>query len=81
LIGENIVPEFLQRACTPENLAQALLPLLSDTPQRLRQTEAFRRLDEIMALGSVPSARAAAIVLEVAGRGRRDLAAVAPRAS
>jgi lipid-A-disaccharide synthase len=81
LIGENIVPEFLQRACTPENLAQEVLPLLSDTPQRLRQTEAFRRLDEIMALGSVPSARAAAIVLEVAGRGRRDLAAVAPRAS
>jgi lipid-A-disaccharide synthase len=80
LIGQNVVPEFLQRACTPENLAQALLPLLSDTPQRLRQTEAFRRLDEIMALGAAPSARAAAIVLDVAGRGRRDLAA-APRAS
>ena len=81
LIGENIVPEFLQRACTPESLAQALLPLLSDTPQRLQQTDAFRRLDEIMALGTDPSARAAAIVLDVARRGRRDPAAVARRAS
>jgi lipid-A-disaccharide synthase len=81
VIGENVVPEFLQRDCTAKNLAEALLPLLSDTPQRLRQTEAFRRLDEIMALGTAPSARAAAIVLDVARRGRRDLAAVATRAS
>jgi len=80
LIGENVVPEFLQRACTPENLAQALLPLLSDTPQRRRQTGAFDRLDEIMKLGTAPSARAAAIVLDVARRGRRDPAAGAPRA-
>jgi len=69
--GENVIPEFLQRACTPENLAQALLPLLSDTPQRRRQTDAFGRLDEIMTLGTAPSAKAAAIVLEVARRGRR----------
>jgi lipid-A-disaccharide synthase len=71
VIGENVIPEFLQRACTPDRLAQALLPLLSDTPARQRQTEAFRRLDEIMALGTAPSAKAAAIVLEVARRGRR----------
>jgi lipid-A-disaccharide synthase len=71
VIGENVIPEFLQRACTPDNLAQALLPLLSDTPLRQRQTEAFGRLDEIMTLGTAPSAKAAAIVLEVARRGRR----------
>jgi lipid-A-disaccharide synthase len=71
VIGENVIPEFLQRACTPDKLAQALLPLLSDTPARQRQTEAFRRLDELMALGTAPSAKAAAIVLEVARRGRR----------
>jgi lipid-A-disaccharide synthase len=71
VIGENVIPEFLQRACTPEKLAQALVPLLSDTPQRQRQTEAFSRLDEIMTLGTAPSAKAAAIVLEVARRGRR----------
>ena len=49
----------------------ALLPLLSDTPQRRRQVEAFGRLDGIMAVGSAaPSAQAAAIVLDVAQRGR-----------
>ena len=30
VLQENVVPEFLQRDCTPEKLAQALLPLLSD---------------------------------------------------
>jgi len=64
VIGENVVPEFLQRACTPENLAQALIPLLKDTPERRRQMEAFARLDAIMEIGrAVPSERAAAAVL------------------
>jgi lipid-A-disaccharide synthase len=76
VIGENVFPEFLQQKCTPDHLAQALLPLLSDTPARRRQTAALQRLDEIMALGTAPSAKAAALVLDVARRGRRDLAAV-----
>jgi len=76
VIGENVVPEFLQRDCTPQKLADALVPLLSDTPQRLRQVEAFGRLDRIMAPGAaVPSAMAAATVLDMARRGRRNLAA------
>jgi lipid-A-disaccharide synthase len=70
-IGENIVPEFLQEDCTPENLTAALLPLLSDTPQRRRQTEAFGRLDAIMAIGdAVSSAKAADIVIAMARDGR-----------
>lgn len=70
-IGENVVPELLQEACTPQKLAEAMLPLLSDTPERRKQIEAFRRLDEIMAIGIVnPSAKAAAIVIERARRGR-----------
>jgi len=76
VLGENDIPEFLQRDCTPQRLADALIPLLSDTPQRLRQVEAFGRLDRIMAPGAaVPSAMAAATVLDMARRGRRDLAA------
>jgi lipid-A-disaccharide synthase len=77
VIGENVVPEFLQRDCMPQRLADALLPLLSDTPARLRQTDAFAKLDRIMALDAVPSAKAAAIVLDIARRGRRDIAAAA----
>ncbi len=77
VIGENVVPEFLQRYCTPQRLADALVPLLSDSPERLRQIDAFGRLDQIMALESAPSAKAAAIVLDIARSGRLDLAAAA----
>jgi lipid-A-disaccharide synthase len=77
VLGEKIVPEFLQRDCTPEKLADALIPLISDTIERRRQIEAFHRLDTIMGIGTLaPTAQAAAIVADVARRGRRDLAAV-----
>jgi lipid-A-disaccharide synthase len=76
VLGENDIPEFLQRDCTPQRLADAMIPLLSNTPQRLRQVEAFGRLDRIMAPGAaLPSAMAAATVLDMARRGRRNLAA------
>lgn len=72
VLGENIVPEFLQEAATPDALVDALVPLLADTPQRRRQIEAFAHLDAIMQIGSaVPSARAADIVLTIASEGRR----------
>jgi lipid-A-disaccharide synthase len=77
VLGENVIPELLQSACTPDRLAEAFLPLLSDTPQRQRQIEAFGRLDAIMAIGGeAPSDKAAAIVLDVAQQGRRDPAAL-----
>jgi lipid-A-disaccharide synthase len=76
VIGEKVVPEFLQGDCTPERLADALVPLLTDTPERRRQTEAFARLDTIMEIGTAaPSTKAAEIVLDIARRGRRDAAA------
>jgi len=66
-LGENIVPEFLQRDCTAERLATALLPLLADTPERRRQIEAFARLDTVMEIGTArPGDRAAALVLDCA---------------
>jgi lipid-A-disaccharide synthase len=71
VIGAKVVPEFLQDDCTPDNLAAALIPLLSETVQRRRQVEAFARLDQMMATGAAaPSERAAAIVLDIARRGR-----------
>lgn len=66
-LGENVVPEFLQRECTAERLAGALLPLLADTAERRQQIEAFARLDAIMEVGNAhPSDRAATLVLECA---------------
>jgi lipid-A-disaccharide synthase len=78
VIGENVVPEFLQRQCKPDLLADALLGLLADSPQRQRQIQAFRRLDAIMGVGgAAPSDRAATAVLEIAARGRAGAAAAA----
>jgi len=70
VIGENVVPEFIQRDCTPQNLAASLIPLLSDTPERSRQIDAFARLDGIMAVEATPSAKAAATVIDVIRRKR-----------
>lgn len=68
VLGENVVPEFLQRNFAGDRLAAALIPLLSDSPERRRQLEAFARLDAIMEIGrAVPSDRAAAAVLDCIG--------------
>jgi lipid-A-disaccharide synthase len=71
VLGENIVPEFLQNDCTPDNLARALRPLLSETPERARQLAAFGKLDAIMSTGKTPSISAADIVLATMRKGRR----------
>jgi lipid-A-disaccharide synthase len=68
VLGANVVPEYLQRDCTPERIAAGLVPLFADTPERRRQVEAFARLDAVMDLGGpAPSARAAARVRERIG--------------
>jgi lipid-A-disaccharide synthase len=82
VVGENVVPEFLQEDCTPYKLAEALYALVQDSPERRRQVEAFGRLDDIMSIGGTPpSAKAANIVLEVARRGRSSVAASVGRSS
>ena len=65
VLGENIVPGFLQDDCNPENLANTLLALLRDGAERSAQLAALARLDALMALpsGDTPSARAARAVL------------------
>ena len=72
VIGENVVPEFLQEDCTPEKLSQALREALGDTPLRRNQLEAFARIDAIMSTGDQPpSARAADIVLATMRKSRQ----------
>ena len=72
VIGENVVPEFVQQDCTPEKLVAPLADILSDSPLRRRQLEAFGRLDAIMSTGDQPpSVRAADIVLAAMRKARR----------
>ncbi|CAL77879.1 Lipid-A-disaccharide synthase [Bradyrhizobium sp. ORS 278] len=73
VIGDNVIPEFLQEACTADNLAPVLVDLLNDGPIRMRQVEAFNGLDDIMATGAdSPSVRAADIVLATMRGGRHE---------
>jgi lipid-A-disaccharide synthase len=72
VVGENVVPEFLQQDCTPEKLSQALREVLGDSPARRRQIEAFAKIDAIMSTGNQsPSVRAADIVLATLRKSRR----------
>ena len=71
VIGENVVPEFLQNDCTAEKLSHALRDVLTDSALRRRQVEAFAGIDRIMATGGQPpSVRAADIVLAALRRSR-----------
>jgi len=64
VIGDDVVPEFIQQDCTAEKLAPALRDLLADTPARQRQLAAFATIDGILSTGDqTPSARAADLVL------------------
>ena len=64
VLNRNVVPELIQHYCTAEALADTLIPLLRDTPQRRRQLDAFATLDAILEIGSrAPAARAADVVI------------------
>jgi lipid-A-disaccharide synthase len=74
VVGENVVPEFLQQDCTPEKLSQALREVLGDSPARRRQLEAFAGIDAILSTGNQPpSVRAADIVLATMRKATRPI--------
>lgn len=69
VIGQDVVPEFIQQDCVPDKLAPALRELLGDTPARQRQLDAFATIDDILSTGDqTPSACAADIVLSMTRR-------------
>jgi lipid-A-disaccharide synthase len=71
VVGENVVPEFLQQDCTPDKLTPALGEVLDDSPLRRRQVEAFAGIDRIMTTGDQPpGVRAADIVLATLRKAR-----------
>jgi lipid-A-disaccharide synthase len=81
VLGDNVVPEFLQSRCTAANLAQALTEILDDTPARRRQEMAFPQLDAIFGTeDKSPSERAARAVCDLLER-RRATGATKPAQS
>ena len=71
VLGENVMPEIIQREATPERLAAALAALVGDTDARATQLAALARIDAVMGIGATrPSEAAARVVLDVARRGR-----------
>lgn len=66
VLSENAFPEYLQEECMPERLYTALVPLLTDTPERRRQLDALERIPRRMLLDhGKPSDAAAELVLEL----------------
>jgi lipid-A-disaccharide synthase len=71
VLGENVFPEFIQEACVPEYLADAVAALLTDTPERRRQLAGLARIPERLRLAAgSPSEAAAEIVLRLAHESR-----------
>jgi len=71
VLDEKVFPELLQDYCTPANLANALAPLLDDSPQRDRQLAALARVPQRLMLDhGTPSEAAAEVVLYYAEKGR-----------
>ncbi|MGO9742279.1 MAG: lipid-A-disaccharide synthase, partial [Roseiarcus sp.] len=66
ILEARAMPELLQGECNRERLAEALMPLLDDTPARAAQIAALARLDARMRLpgGLAPSEAAATAVME-----------------
>jgi lipid-A-disaccharide synthase len=71
VLGENVFSEFIQEACTPANLADALARLLADHPERATQRTALAKVPAaLQVVGHTPSEAAAEIVLGYADNGR-----------
>lgn len=70
ILGRNVVPEFLDEEVSPERLVPVISKLLTDTPERHTQVEAFTALDGMMRLpdGRSQSEAAARIVLDLLKR-------------
>jgi lipid-A-disaccharide synthase len=66
IAGRRICPEFIQGAATPEKLADAVDPLLDDSPQR---DEMLRGLEEVVRSlgGGGAAARAAKVIVDCMG--------------
>ena len=75
LAGEGIVPEFVQKDATPDNIFNSLKKILTDSPYRNNMISELEKITETMK-GKSPSTRVASIVGEIAGWESKDAAAL-----
>ena len=75
VLGQNIVPEFLQQDCTPEKLSEAMKPLLGRSTEYNTQMVGFDQVEEMLRLPDnvAPSTAAAVIVAHYLTAGRRGV--------
>jgi lipid-A-disaccharide synthase len=71
IAGKTVCPEFVQDEATPAALANALVPLVEDTPERARMCDGLDGVIQQLGHGGAEQ-RAAAIVLEEIGIGRQE---------
>lgn len=66
ILDERVIPEFVQGDCKPEALADALLPLLTQSQARAAQTARFdEAMSALGAGGPPPASRAASALLDI----------------
>ena len=69
LADREVIPEFLQENCTPENLAAGIDVLLTSAEARDKQHQGFREvLHALGDLSPTPSERAAKVVLDIVAK-------------
>ena len=65
LLGREAVPEFVQSRCTPQNLADAVIALLTDKGAALHERADLEKAAQMLGKGGeAPSLRAARVILE-----------------
>lgn len=65
ILGENVVPEFIDKDCNADTLVQSLLPLFEGGGKRMEQITAFLRLQELCSVQpDTPSILSAKLVLD-----------------
>nr|QIM10250.1 lipid-A-disaccharide synthase [uncultured Alphaproteobacteria bacterium] len=66
LLGREIIPELLQDACTPENIAQYIKRFLNQDDLYRHQMEGLKKVRQVLGLGKqTPSENACDVILEM----------------
>ncbi|MBI3950824.1 MAG: lipid-A-disaccharide synthase [Acidobacteria bacterium] len=72
IAGEKIVPELIQHDMTPERLAETVIDLLRDEPNRMTIKQRLKQVKQRLGEGNAAD-RAAEIVMDTIHKQRRDL--------